>query len=571
MLFAIAVDKNGYVPTHNSKYSNPLTGNYQDDLVGNRTKRVFSDTVGLAAGQNTTGILFQTYTRDTGELAWDISVPIKVDGQHWGGFRASLSLESITAGKNTATQTGLLVGVLLSVLVVAAAIYLIGTIIRPIAALGSAATSIAGGDYNQTVPVTSEDEIGALSSAFNSMTAQVRDLIGSLEQRVAARTKDLATVAEVGTATATILEVDELLQAVVDLSKERFNLYHSHIYLLDESGENLVLASGAGEPGRQMVAEKRSIPLDSEQSLVARAARERQGVTVNDVTQSPDFLPNPLLPDTRSELAVPMIAGGKVIGVFDVQSDQVGRFTDSNINIQTTLAAQVATSIQNVRQFESTQKIAADMNVVAAVGIATSTITDAGHLLQEVVDLSKQSFNLYHAHIYLLNEAGDTLELSAGAGEVGRQMVSEKRSIPLDSEQSLVARAARTQEGVVVNDVTAAPDFLPNPLLPDTRSEMAVPMLAAGKVIGVLDVQSEIANRFTEVDVSIKTTLASQVAVALQNARSFSQTQRQAQRESTLNLITQKIQNATSVESALQVAVREFRTQFGHANRCAVA
>ena len=139
---------------------------------------------------------------------------------------------------------------------------------------------------------------------------------------MAARTKDLATVAEVGTATATILEVDELLQAVVDLSKERFNLYHSHIYLLDESGENLVLASGAGEPGRQMVAEKRSIPLDSEQSLVARAARERQGVTVNDVTQSPDFLPNPLLPDTRSELAVPMIVGGNVIGVFDVQSDQ---------------------------------------------------------------------------------------------------------------------------------------------------------------------------------------------------------------------------------------------------------
>jgi GAF domain-containing protein len=252
-----------------------------------------------------------------------------------------------------------------------------------------------------------------------------------------------------------------------------------------------------------------------------------------------------------------------VIGVFDVQSDQVGRFTDSDINIQTALAAQVATSIQNVRQFESTQKIAADMSVVAAVGIATSTITDAGHLLQEVVDLSKQSFKLYHAHIYLLNEAGDTLELSAGAGEVGRQMVSEKRSIPLDSEQSLVARAARTQEGVVVNDVTAAPDFLPNPLLPDTRSEMAVPMLAAGKVIGVLDVQSETAGRFTEVDVSIKTTLASQVAVALQNARSFSQTQRQAQRESTLNLITQKIQNATSIEGALQVAVRELGHSLG--------
>jgi GAF domain-containing protein len=140
-------------------------------------------------------------------------------------------------------------------------------------------------------------------------------------------------------------------------------------------------------------------------------------------------------------------------------------------------------------------------------------------------------------------------------------MVSEKRSIALDSERSLVARAARTREGVVVNDVTAAPDFLPNPLLPDTRSEMAVPMIVAGKIIGVLDVQSETINRFTDVDVSIQSTLASQVAVALQNTRSFSQSQRQAERETAVNLITQKIQNTTTIEAALQMTAREL----GHA------
>jgi len=173
-----------------------------------------------------------------------------------------------------------------------------------------------------------------------------------LEQRVAARTQDLAIVAEVGTAVATVLETGRLLQEVVDLTKERFNLYHSHIYLLDEAGENLVLAAGAGEPGRQMLAKGLSIPLNREHSLVARAARERKGVTVNDVTQAPDFLPNPLLPATRSELAVPMIAGGKVIGVFDIQSDAVGRFTQSDVSIQTSLAAQVAIAIQNARTFE---------------------------------------------------------------------------------------------------------------------------------------------------------------------------------------------------------------------------
>jgi GAF domain-containing protein len=140
-------------------------------------------------------------------------------------------------------------------------------------------------------------------------------------------------------------------------------------------------------------------------------------------------------------------------------------------------------------------------------------------------------------------------------------MVSEGRQIPLDSEKSLVARAARNGKGQVVNDVTADPDFLPHPLLPDTKSEQAVPMIVAGNVIGVLDVQSELFNRFTEIDVNINTTLAAQTAVALQNARTYSQAQRQAQRESALNVISQKIQSATTVEAVLQIAAREL----GHA------
>lgn len=188
------------------------------------------------------------------------------------------------------------------------------------------------------------------------------------EQRITDRTRDLEIVAEVGAAAAAILESNRLLQTVADLTKERFNLYHSHIYLLDEEGKNLVLAAGAGEPGRIMAAEKRSIPLDREQSLVARAAREQKGVTVNDVTQAPDFLPNPLLPDTRSELAAPMIVGGKVIGVFDAQSDQVGRFTEADVNIQTTLAAQLATSVQNVRSFEHARAQAELETTVNTIG-----------------------------------------------------------------------------------------------------------------------------------------------------------------------------------------------------------
>ena len=255
----------------------------------------------------------------------------------------------------------------------------------PIRNLMIISNRISNGDLNVQATIEADDEIGELASSFNIMTIQLRETLAGLEQRVEARTKDLATVAEVGTASATILESKRLLQEVVDLTKERFNLYHSHIYLLDEGGQNLALASGAGETGRQMVLKGHSIPLDREQSLVARAARERKGVTVNDVSLAPDFLPNPHLPDTRSELAVPMIVGGKVIGVFDVQSDQVGRFTDSDINIQTTLAAQVATSIQNVRSFEQSKAQADLESLVNAIGQKIQRATTVDDTLQTAI------------------------------------------------------------------------------------------------------------------------------------------------------------------------------------------
>lgn len=443
-------------------------------------------------------------------------------------------------------------------------------VVTPINHLRLAAEQLAGGDYTQRVSSTAKDEVGQLANSFNSMATQLSDLISSLEQRVADRTKALATVARVSTATATLLEIDKLLPEVVNLAKEQFNLYHAHIYIMSEAGDTLVLAAGAGEPGRQMVAEGRTIPLNREQSLVARAARNREGVTVNDVTLAADFLPNPLLPNTRSELAVPLIVGNTVLGVYDVQSDQVDHFTRADVDVQTTLAGQIAVAIQNAQQFSlrkqaevAIAKRANELTTVARVSSAAATILDTDKLLLEVVNLTKEQFNLYHSHIYLLNEAGTSLVLVAGAGEPGRQMVAEGRSISLSREQSLVARAARERQGVIINDVTQAPDFLANPLLPETRSELAVPLIVGDKVIGVFDVQSDQVDRFTPEDLNIQTTLASQIAVAIQNVRAFSQAQRQAEREAMLNAISQKIQGATSVDAVLQIAARELGRALG--------
>ncbi|NOT04506.1 MAG: HAMP domain-containing protein [Anaerolineales bacterium] len=295
-----------------------------------------------------------------------------------------LAAEDISTAQTTSTQTftySIITIMVVLALTIIVSIALSRQITRPVTSLTNTAEQIASGNFDVQAEVSSGDEVGLLAQTFNSMTSRLQQAF----EEVRRRATELATVAEVGTATATILESEKLLQEVVNLSKERFNLYHSHIYLLDESGENLVLASGAGEAGRQMMAKGLSIPLNREQSLVARAARERKGVTVNDVTQAADFLPNALLPNTRSELAVPMIVGGKVIGVFDVQSDQVGRFTDSDINIQVTLASQVSTSIQNVRAFEQSKAQADLESLVNAIGQKIQRATTVDDTLQTAI------------------------------------------------------------------------------------------------------------------------------------------------------------------------------------------
>ncbi|HUM71539.1 MAG TPA: PAS domain-containing protein, partial [Chloroflexota bacterium] len=207
---------------------------------------------------------------------------------------------------------------------------------------------------------------------------------------------------------------------------------------------------------------------------------------------------------------------------------------------------------------------------VAKVSTAVSTILDPQEMLQAVVDQVKESFNLYHAHAYLLNETGDTLELVAGAGKVGQQMVQEGRPIPLTAEQSLVARAARSRTGVIVNNVRKDPHFLAHPLLPETRAEMAVPMIVGGQVLGVLDLQADTANRFTQRYVNIQTTLATQIAVALQNARLFAQAQQHTaelqETESELRATSERMQTVLEAMSTPVVIVAQDDARILYAN-----
>jgi PAS domain S-box-containing protein len=196
---------------------------------------------------------------------------------------------------------------------------------------------------------------------FQGEPAIISSLVDVSDRReaqatVARRATELETVANVSAVASAALEPDDLMEQVVDLTKERFNLYHAHLYLLNESKADLVLVSGAGDVGTKMVAEGRSIALTLEQSLVARAARTKTGVVINNVQEEPGFLPHPLLPETRAEMAVPLIVGNEILGVLDVQADTINRFTAEDINIFTTLASQVAVALQNARRHNEALK-----------------------------------------------------------------------------------------------------------------------------------------------------------------------------------------------------------------------
>jgi len=230
---------------------------------------------------------------------------------------------------------------------------------------------------------------------------ELEQTLGQVEQRVEARTRDLQTVADVNRQISTILDADRLLQDVVDLTKERFRLYHSHIYLVDESGETLVLTSGAGHVGRKMVSEGRTIARDNQQSIVARSATTRKFVTVQDVTQSPTFLPHPLLPDTRSELAMPLVARGQLLGVLDVQSDVVNYFDGDVIGVIEILADQVASALSNAQLYEVAERTSRHERALGNFDRHIQGASDVDEILRVAVRELGKASPVRHIGIYL--------------------------------------------------------------------------------------------------------------------------------------------------------------------------
>ncbi len=248
---------------------------------------------------------------------------------------------------------------------------------------------------------------------------------------------------------------------------------------------------------------------------------ENDQVTASSLTETENATP------IQKTVDLPLVVRGEMIGALGIEDDSQRPLSPEEVEFLNAVAEQVAEALESARLFEQTQnaltgqeQLATELRTVAEVSTAASTILDVDMLLKTVVELVKLRFELYHAHIYLVDETDETLELRAGAGDVGQIMVLEGRSIRFDAE-SLVARSARTRQSFIENDVCKIVDFLPHPLLPHTQAEMAIPLIVGSQLVGVMDLQSDQVGFFSEEAMHVQRTLASQIAVAVQNATMY--------------------------------------------------
>jgi nitrate/nitrite-specific signal transduction histidine kinase len=394
------------------------------------------------------------------------------------------------------------------------------TIVEPLQILIGQVKRITSGDFSPVTPLQRNDEIGDLSRSVALMAKWLNESYEILEKRVDERTQELqrrTTQLQVAAAVARDVagasNLDNLLVSAVNLIRDRFGFYHAGIFLNDARGEFAVLHAATGEAGRDMLERQHKLRITSPggagsaTGLVGRTAETGEAQLARDVDLDPFHYKNPLLPDTRSEVTLPLKIADRVIGVLDVQSRTPDAFDEQSIEILQVMADQLAIAIQNAR------------------------------LLQEV----RENLN----------------ELQAAYGRIEKQEWSRlSRTNPV---------IGFDYDGVEATPITAHDDQV---LLRDKASgdghktPLQVPLRVRGEVIGSLDVWPA-AGELSEAEVYLLATISSRLSQVLEGARLLGQAQRLAAREQQINYIATQMRSAVNLESILQNTVRELGKALG--------
>src|ERR1700722_15857549 len=359
----------------------------------------------------------------------------------------------------------------------------------------------------------------------------------------------LAVLAEISHEINSSLNLDEVLSRSAAQVKRLIDYEIFAVLLADESTNELFIRFAIGH--RPEVVSHWRIPMGD--GIIGAAASIGQAIRVGDVLKDPRYLA--AAPEVRSELAVPLIVRGRVIGVVDIESGQPDYFTPTQQAILTLVASRIATAIENARLFENAQKQADTLLLLNEIGREANSTLQVEEVLRRSVELAKRLIDYQIFSILLYDEASDVFRHRVTV-KFG-QRVQEKSAVP--AHEGIVGAAAKLRRAVVVPDVSLDPRYLM--LNPETRSELAVPMLYKNQVVGVMDLESPQLNYFTPDHVQVLTILAAHLAVSIVNARLYEQVARDESRmERDLNA-ARRIQGALlprmpGPEFGLQIAAR---------------
>ncbi|MBN2390253.1 MAG: GAF domain-containing protein [Anaerolineae bacterium] len=356
----------------------------------------------------------------------------------------------------------------------------------------------------------------------HDLEAQRADLERAVAERtevLSRRARYLEATSEVARSVSSILEIDELLTTAVRLISERMGFYHAGLFFVDPAGEWAVLQAASSEGGQRMLARGHRLRVGA-QGIVGDVAARGEPRIALDVGQDAVFFNNPDLPETHSEIALPLRSRGEVIGVLDVQTTEREAFTQEDISVLQTLADQVALAISNARLFYEAQES------LAAQQRAYGELT----------------------------------------GEAWRTLLSEQGGLGFVKQKGLVlpAEGAWSQEAA---QAAKTGQLMQGDRTEDTRAAtLAVPIKSGDRVIAVLDAQLPAGNTaWTPDQVALLQSLSEQVSQAMERARLYQDTQRRAARERLTREITDAVQRATDIESLMRIATEELVRVLGGA------
>ncbi len=380
-----------------------------------------------------------------------------------------------------------------------------------IAKLRQGVARITGGDLKHRLDIHTGDEIEELANEFNTMAGRLSDLIESLEKRVAERTRELEEnlfelegAAQVAREAASIRDLDQLLDETSHLISVLFGFYHTGIFLLDEAKEYAVLQAASSEGGRRMLARGHKLRVGQE-GIVGYVAGSNTPRIALDVGEDAVYFDNPDMPQTRSEMAVPLEVRREVIGVLDVQSMEEAAFSDQDIAIIKSLADQIALAIENTRLLEESQRA--------------------------------------------------VQELEALYGQRVRETWREQTGAQLPAYRYTGLRIEKTSPSA---EVSSGPTAQPMISTGEEKRQMVAPIRLRGQSIGSIVLrQDKNEEPWTPEEVAMMEEVSAQVALALENARLLEETQRRAARERLTGEITARMRETLDVDTILQTAIRE--------------